>query len=320
MVKSVAFVYDTQDNYDIKDRIAFSDFCYDNEAEYVKESLSKRGIKVAIIRGFPELYQKIKTNSLNADIIFNKYEGFHSRNREGLVPSFLELLEIPFVGTDAYGLSLSLNKFHVKLIAEYYGVRTPNFVLLERTEDIKTASSLRFPVIIKPNSEGSSMGVKLINSYDELVPEIIDGLASLYGYPVLCEEYIEGNEISVPVIKTGDRSEVLGVVEFRKNNGEKFEIYSTNDKYYEGYQKCIFDCTEETKKQIVNDTLVLYKNLGCRDFGRIDFRIREGVPYFLEINPLPTLCKGGSFELCARHNNLSFSDILIDIIESATSQ
>lgn len=227
------------------------------------------------------------------------------------------MLKIPYVGTDAYGLSLSLNKFHVKLIAKYYGIRIPKFVLIEKSSDIKITSSLQFPVIIKPNSEGSSMGVKRINNYKKLSPEIIAELVSLYGYPILCEEYIEGNEVSVPVIKTGDKAEALGAIEFRKSNGELFNIYSTNDKYNSDCQTLIFNCSEKTKNQLLSNALILYKNLGCKDFGRIDFKVRDGVPYFLEINPLPTLCKGGSFELCAKLKNISFSDLLIEIIESA---
>ena len=156
LLKNIAFVYDSQDVYGIKDRLSYSDFCYDDEALYFQKSLeSLGGYKVTIFCGMKKFFEAYN-NGKHFDMVFNKCEGFNSRNREGIFPSLLEFYGIPFVGTDAYGLSLSLNKFHTKLIAEYYKIPTPKFALIETKEDAEKVNLLP-PPIVKPNSEGSSI-------------------------------------------------------------------------------------------------------------------------------------------------------------------
>lgn len=317
MIKNIGFVYDTQKNYNISNPITFSDFCYEDEAEFIKSNLEQCGYNVLVFNGAIEFCNKINSKRKKIDLVFNKCEGFRSRNREGIFPDVLEFFKIPFIGTDAYGLSLSLNKFHTKLIAQHYGVNTPQFALLECSSDYKKALLLSFPIIIKPNAEGSSMGVTLINLQSELTKALVEELALNYGYPLLCEEYIAGNEVSVPIIKTGRRAQALGIVEFQQKNGKEFSIYSTQDKYYDGCKTILFDADSNIKREITNSSLLIYNAIGCRDFGRVDFRIRNGIPYFLEINPLPTLSESGSFELCAHSQNMSFADILDKIIKSA---
>lgn len=315
MIKSIGFVFDTQEEYCISDSIAFADFCYEDEAAYIKKSLEKEGYQVTIYHGACDFYNNYLKGK-KEDIIFNKCEGFNSRNREGLFPAVLEFLDIPYVGTDAYGLSLSLNKYHTKLIADSLGVKTPNYFLIENNQDINNVTSLQFPVIIKPNTEGSSMGIEIVDSISKM-ESAVRKVSAVYGFPLLCEEYIYGNEVSVPIIGTGDDAEALGVVEFRKKDGSFFSIYSTDAKYYSGCDTLFLESSESVLNRILKDSLEIYKALGCRDFGRVDFRVREDETYFLEINPLPTLCEGGSFELCANSMNSSFPEIIDRIVKSA---
>ena len=216
MIKSVGFIYDTQSDYDIKDAMVFSDFCYESEMRYITGNLIKSGFDVTIFKGFKELSFCILQGKINFDLIFNKFEGFKSRNREGLVPSFLELFGIPFIGTDAYGLSLSLDKFQVKLLCEYFNICTPKFILIKNTNDYSNIKNFKMPFVIKPNSEGSSMGVHLIRDISCLTDKFLDDLTLSYGFPLLCEEYIEGNEVSIPIIGTDIYAKALGAVEFKK--------------------------------------------------------------------------------------------------------
>ena len=187
MLKNIAFVYDNQSVYDIEDSIVFSDFCYDDEARYFKNSLEKADYNVRVFCGAKDFF-KAYQQGLDVDIVFNKCEGFRSRNREGLFPSLLEFYNIPYVGTDAYGLSLSLNKFHTKLIAQYLHVPTPQFVLIDNISDAKKKLDFEFPVVLKPNSEGSSMGVKIVENANQLLGAVID-ISDKYGFPLICEEY-----------------------------------------------------------------------------------------------------------------------------------
>lgn len=315
MLKKIAFVYDTQDTYGITDRISYSDFCYIEEVKFIGSMLKSKGYSFIDIEG-PKAFLDLYCNGLNIDIVFNKCEGFNSRNREGLFPAILEFLEIPFIGTDSYGLSLSLNKCHTKLIAENIGVNTPKFILIEKKTDLEKDLNISFPVILKPNSEGSSMGVKIVFSKEELFTSV-DELSVSYGFPLLCEEYIFGNEVSVPIVGTGDNANALGAVEFVQNDGSLFSIYSTEAKYYLGCKSIMYSNESDLTVKLKNDALNIYRSIGCRDFGRVDFRIKDGVPYLLEVNPLPTLSKDGSFDLCAQYNNESIADVLDEIIKSA---
>lgn len=316
MKKNIAFVYDSQSVYGIEDRLSYSDFCYDDEAEYFKKSLeSLGGYDVTLFCGVKNFFDAYNGGK-KFDMVFNKCEGFGSRNREGLFPALLEFYNIPFVGTDAYGLSLSLNKFHTKLIAEYYEIPIPKFELINGLEDIEKTASLKYPLIVKPNSEGSSMGVVIVEAPEKL-REVINDVSGKYGYPLICEEYIYGHEVSVPIIGTGDKAKALGPIEFRQNDGNFFPIYSTDAKYYSGCQTLFFEGSEQAKKVMNDSALKIYRALGCRDFGRADYRVRGDEVFLLEMNPLPTLSEHGSFELWANSNNSSFARILEEIIKSA---
>lgn len=319
MLKKIAFVYDSQNTYGIDDKMTYSDFCYDDEAQYFKKSLESLGnYEVKLICGVKNFFEAYNGGE-KFDIVFNKCEGFNSRNREGIFPALLEYYGIPYVGTDAYGLSLSLNKFHTKLIAEYYKIPTPKYELIEKFEDVKKVNSLTYPVIVKPNSEGSSMGVIIVNEPEKL-NDVIKDVSEKYGYPLICEEYIYGNEVSVPLIGTGKNVIALGPIEFRQNDGKFFPIYSTEAKYYSGCETLYFDGSEKAKKIMIDSALKIYEALGCRDFGRADYRVRGDEAFLLEMNPLPTLSEHGSFELWANTHNSSFPKVLEMIIQSAESR
>ena len=315
MIKSVAFVYDSQSVYGIEDKMSYSDFCYEDEAEYFKKNLESLGYEVTIFCGVKNFFEAYNGGK-HFDIVFNKCEGFNSRNREGIFPALLEYYNIPYVGTDAYGLSLSLNKFHTQLIAECYKIPTPKFELIEKNSDINKINSLKYPLVIKPNSQGSSMGVVIVDNPEKL-SGVVDDVAEKYGWPLLCEEYIYGNEVCVPLIGTGDKATPLAPIEFTQNDGKFFPIYSTEAKYYSGCQTLFFEGSELAKKTMIDSAIKIYNALGCRDFGRADFRVRGTEAFLLEINPLPTICEHGSFELWATSNNTSIAKVLESIIKSA---
>lgn len=307
----IGFIFDTQKDYKINDNMIYADFCQVEEAEFICRTLRKLGHQVCIIGSIKDFLAD--QNKYTYDLIFNKCEGFNSRNREGIAPACLEAYGIPYVGTDAYGLSLSLNKFHTKLIAKYLGVETPKFEVIRSVKDVKNVK-LEYPFIVKPNNEGSSMGVVIVDGDAELY-DTVDRLLKIYGQEIMCEEYIQGDEISVPIIGVGADAEVLGITEFRPLNGERFKIYSTDDKYITGCRSFIYDCPAELRSKIIKNSLLMYREMGLMDYGRVDFRIKNDVPYFLEVNPLPTLEEGTSFVICSEANGRTFEETLDKIIK-----
>ena len=312
----VAFVYDDQDDYLVENKIEYADFCLKEEADLIINALEKLGHIVSVVKGKEQLKKNIYKIS-EMDLVFNKTEGFKSRNREGLVPAVMEMFDIPFVGTDAYGFSLSLNKYHTKLIARDKGILTPDFLLIEDEEDFKNIDDLKFPIIIKPNSEGSSMGCQVFQEPNSELYIAIRKLVHKFNQPVIIEEYVKGIDISVPIIGTGKNAESIGIVEFSNADGSYPEIASTEFKYIDDYKTKILYRDEKVLEKIKNDAIKIYRALGCKDYGRIDFRLKGDMPYFLEINPLPTLCANGAFAVCAEKLGLDMVDIINKIIKSA---
>lgn len=313
----VAFIYDDQEDYSIADKIQYADFCLKDEADLIIDSLEKLGHDVKVIKGRKALKKSIY-DIFEMDLVFNKMEGFKSRNREGLLPAVMEMFDVPFVGTDAYGFSLSLNKYHTKLVAKDKMVLTPRFVLVENTSEFKNIRNMNFPIIVKPNNEGSSMGCQVFRELNQEVYETIEKLLEKFNQPVIVEEYIEGIDISVPIIGTGNQAECIGIVEFSNADGSYPEIASTKFKYIDDYQTKILYRKKDVLDKIERAALEIYRALGCKDYGRVDFRLSDHEPFFLEINPLPTLCANGAFAICASHLGLNMVDIIDRIMKSAT--
>ncbi len=239
------------------------------------------------------------------EFVFNFSEGTGvSRNREARVPAVLEMLGIPYTGSDPLTLALALDKDFTRRIATDAGVTIPKgFVLQPPTRPydgefaefapLLEASGLTWPVILKPTCEGSSKGIRdrcLVETADAFGPMVVE-LWNLYRQPVLVEEFIAGDEVTVGIL--GNRPpEVLGVMRVvPKKSTERF-VYSLEVK--RNYEAMVdYECPPKLPAAVLRDlersALAAYEAVGCRDVARLDYRIREGVPYFIEVNPLPGL-------------------------------
>ncbi len=199
--------------------------------------MERNGYEVILIGNYNKLYEMLKNGVLFVDMVFNTAEGIQSRNREGWIPSLLETHGIPIIGTDAYGLSFTLNKAHTKVIARYLGILTPNFYEFNVLSDIERFQmDITYPCILKPNCEGTSTGVTLVENPIRL-REACSYLLSEYRQTILCETYIDGREISVAVIGNGENARSIGVVETVRKNGEPIGIYDTKSKYSDACAK-----------------------------------------------------------------------------------
>ena len=219
------------------------DYCFDNDATYfdfttpaelsnVKTTLEKCGFTVKLLGNYQNIFKQLSDGSLkDMDLVFNMSEGIKSRNREGFVPSLLEMGNIPYTGTDAYGLSLSLNKYHSKIIAEHIGIRTPKYFIINDITDLVEKKPASYPSVLKPILEGTSSGVKLVNSYNEYI-STARKLLYTFQQPVLCEKYIDGREFTVSLIGTGAETTVVGIIETVRKNGTSLGVFSSEEKIY----------------------------------------------------------------------------------------
>ncbi len=239
------------------------------------------------------------------DLVFNFAEGTGvSRSREARVPAVCEMLGVPYTGSDPLALAVALDKDMTRRVAESAGVTVPKGITLSfpagpydgdfhEFPPMLAESGLPLPVIAKPVCEGSSKGIRnrcVIRTAAEFGPTVMQ-LWRDYHQPVLVEEFIAGDEVTVGIVGN-DPPHVLGTMRMVPKQSPEFFVYSLEVKrdwvsqvHYEAPAKLPLEVTHRLEAA----ALTVFGALGCRDVARADFRVRDGVPYFLEINPLPGL-------------------------------
>lgn len=315
----IGIAYDTKEDYSFEGNVNYFDFTTLAELTYVKQTLEKCGHTVHLLGNYQNILKHyVDTQLKDIDLVFNMSEGMKSRNREGAVPSLLEMVNIPYVGSDAYALSLCLNKYHSKIIAQYLNILTPEYFIVNTTNDIKEKNPSSYPCVLKPIYEGTSSGIKLVQSYDEYVLKA-DLLLGIFKQPILCEKYIDGREFTVSLIGTGTDTAAVGIIETVRKNGRPVCIFSSKDKMEGNCKRIIAHNISENVKEIAfNEAIKFHNFVECKDLNRIDYRLdKNGNLYFLEANPLPGLSQNSAFPNCCLLHDLSFDNALQSIIKSA---
>lgn len=263
------------------------------------------------------------------DIVFNIAEGMSSQFRESEIPALLDILGIPYTGSGALTLAIALDKAMTKKIFSLEGINTPKFqVFLRGDEDLNP--QLNFPLIVKPNREGSSKGIAASSVADNKAHlyELIRRVINEYRQEALVEEFVEGRELSVGIIENG-KITALPILEIDfstcKKSGEYF--YSWRMKEYQGSAElgltptfyCPARLDRETEEEVKDIAIRAHQALGCRDISRVDIRIgSDNTLFVLEINPLPGLDPDESnFILMARALGWHYEDIIENILLSA---
>lgn len=314
--------------YNLKHNIASK--VEDEEAEYdsedtvyaIKKALEKDNCQVTLLEATQELPLRLK--EFRPNIVFNIAEGIGGRGREAQVPAILNMFRIPFTGSDETTLCIALDKALTKRLLSTYHVKTPKYQVISK-EHAKLSSSVKFPVIVKPNAEGSSKGISdaAIVSNQEELNKLIETNMALYKQDMLVEEYIEGREFTVGILGNGKDLKVFPPMEIKFNNKQnKFNIYSYHVK--KNYEKLIsYECParldKRTEAKMMQTAKKVYEALNCKDFSRVDFRMSDdGEIYFIEINPLPGLAPGYSdYPMIAEFNGIDYDILVREILGSA---
>lgn len=302
----------------------------DFEAEYdspdtieaIKEVFESAGIRAELLEADSNFFEKIRSTSV--DIVFNIAEGTSGRGREAQVPAMLNFLGIPFTGSDETTLAIALDKAMTKRYLSTFGVPTPAYQQIQ-TPDFKLDTGLCFPLIIKPNSEGSSKGISdlAIADNETELRAVIEKNFRLYHQPMLVEEYISGREFTVGILGNGKDMRLFEPMEicYLGKECENY-IYSYNVK--KNFQKYIqYSCPPLLEEKAINEmkeiAAEVYTALECRDFSRIDFRLsRDGKPWFIEINPLPGLAPGYSdYPMLADFCGMDYRSLVLGVLNSA---
>jgi D-alanine-D-alanine ligase len=271
---------------------AFEEYDRAETIAAIGRALEALGVRVAAVPADRRLPWRLDEGRY--DFAFNVAEGAGRRCRESIPAAVCELLGLPFTGSDSLTLALTLDKALARR-AVSPEVPVAPAVLLADEDGEAALAALRYPVLVKPNDEGSSKGIR-----DGAV--VADGVAALershwlrarYGCPVLVEQYLPGAEITVGITGNGPGADVLGMMEIASAANETPFVYSVDVKrdwrrrvrYH--VPPRIPPTTQATLRRLA---LTAYRLLGCRDFARIDFRLdAAGAPHFIECNPLPGL-------------------------------
>ncbi|MBZ4331658.1 ATP-grasp domain-containing protein [Corallococcus sp. AS-1-12] len=269
-----------------------------------------------------------RLEAYSPDLIFNTAEGRRGRFREAFYPALFDELGFAYTGSDAYALALTLDKQLTKLILSKHGIRTPGWQYVEKLNELQP-ENLRFPVIVKPNFEGSSKGITQ-DSVAETLEQVREKVAkALEKYPagVLVEEYISGRDLTVPFLAAvdNDYDGVLAPVEYvidpEASQGRKYAIYDYELKTRREKSVSVrapANIPAKMSEDVRKMAQKILQVLDCRDLGRLDFRVSDaGVPYFLEINALPSLEPGAGIYAAAELEGLHLDGVINSIIQSA---
>jgi len=297
------------------------EFDSEETVDAIGKALESEGHEVIKLGGDIGLIDRLRQASV--DIVFNIAEGLQGRNREAHIPALLEFLNIPYTGSDPLTLSLTLDKAMAKRIVMSQEIPTPRFKKAERMGDLDNLN-LRYPLFIKPCSEGSSKGVRLDSKIldPRTLREKASGLFETYGSPLLVEEFVIGPEFTVGILGN-ETPRVLGVMQIEiKGSPPEESIYSLEIKR-EWEEKVRYHCPPPIApgllEKIEEVALRSYRALECRDVSRVDIRVGEGqTPYFIEINPLPGLSPVyGDLVIMARSMGWDYADLVKTILHNA---
>lgn len=288
---------------------------------------------VELIEANHDAYEKLKESK--CDIVFNIAEGFNGLSREAQIPAMLDLLNIPYTGSDPLTLSICLDKARTKEILSYYKIPNAKFIVIDESEKLKNML-LDFPIIVKPLGEGSSKGIyssSFVNNKNELMLEA-ERILIEYNQPALIEEFLPGREFTAAIIGNNSSAEVLPIVEISyKDFPEDFiPIYSYEAKWILDTREKplnVFSCPAKLDSALENrikeTALKTFQVLRCRDWARIDIRLdKNNVPNVIEINPLPGILPSPEDNSCfpkaARTVGLSYTEMINKVLYVAAKR
>lgn len=246
----------------------------------------------------------------------------HGRyGEDGTVQGALELLGLPYTGSGVMASSIAIDKVMTKRVWLAEGIPTPRYQLLrrgayDRDQVVHVPDELGLPLIVKPAREGSSIGVAKVQGYSQM-QEAVDAAAALDA-DVLCEQFVAGDEVTCPVLGTGDEARALPVIRIVAPEGN----YDYQNKYFTDDTKYLVPCGLPGGEEAAIQEIVLkaYRVLGCRGWGRVDVMIDAATrkPYLLEINTSPGMTGHSLVPMSARAAGLSYEDLCVQLLASAT--
>lgn len=300
------------------------------ETIHAIENALKLHHNVTLVEANEDAYETFR--KLKPDIVFNVSEGAHGISREAQIPAILDMLQIPYTGSDPLTLTICLDKSRTKEVLTYHGIPNSKFVV-SYGQDGFAGKELQFPLMVKPIGEGSSKGIfssSFVDNHETLEKTLAENVAK-YNQPFIVEEFLPGREFTVAVLGNGKNAKVLPIVEMNFNElpQDMPQIYSYEAKWILDTREKpldIFSCPAQIDKQLENKiqevVLGAYSVLNCRDWSRIDVRLDiNGEPNIIEVNPLPGVLPDPKDNSCypkaARAAGIDYNELINQVLTEA---
>ena len=273
-MKLVGMTYDLREDY-LKEGYSeeqTAEFDQPATIDAIEETLRSLGYRTDRIGHVRALAKRLIAGD-RWDFVFNIAEGMKGFGRESQVPCLLDVYDVPYVFSDPLVLSLTLHKAMAKRIVRDLGIPTPDFAVVEETQDI-SAVNLSYPLFVKPMSEGTGKGIdekSIVRDAGELDVRC-RALLEAFSQPVLVETYLPGREFTVGIVGTGRKARVIAVMEvILRENAEKGVYSLMNKEYCEQFVDYTLVTGPEADR-VSQVALAAWRGLECRDGGRLDIR------------------------------------------------
>jgi len=292
------------------------------------EALTSQGyqvIKIAVKGNLEELEDILASYPPKSTFIFSNCDGFNGNNHDAVkVIRLIEKMGFKHTGAAADAVEMCIDKPISKERLLQFGVPTPRYQVFQRAEG---KFHLGFPVIVKPSVEDASMGIELdsVVSTEENLFRRIDYIVKKYNEPVIVEEFITGRELAVAMLGN-EVLEVLPIAEedfsWVANPLEQLLTYESkwvaDSPYFQNIPARVPAVLSPKELQVVKKVAKdSFRAMGLRDFGRVDIRYKDGVPYIIDVNELPDLSTESGFWNSARATGMSYPRMIERILQNA---
>ncbi|MDX1441477.1 MAG: M20/M25/M40 family metallo-hydrolase [Nitrosopumilaceae archaeon] len=289
--------------------------------ERVARALEKGGHSVKVIEGDIHMADELKefmpkvVSGEKPGMVFNMAYGIQGQNRYTHVPAILEMLGIPYIGSGPAGHAIVQDKVMTKIILQRNNLPTPGFWVFKTPDD--KFDDLVFPVIVKPKLESTSMGMEVVDNWDDLRRAVKTQIEK-FQQDILVEQFIQGREFAVGILGNNPNLEVLPIVEI--NLGDPKKIQTKSDKVKTGGvdKICPAPLSEQKTWELKKLCVDAFVALGLNDYTRVDIRMdEEGNFYILELNSMASLGKGGSLFYAAKTGGYTYESLINKILDVA---
>ncbi len=289
----------------------------------VEDALERLGHEVVAIDAAADLIRRLREEKPDAAFV-----AMHGRDGEdGTIQELLEILGIPYTGSGVPACGRAMDKVLTKHLLAEHGVPTPEFFAFNQTafRELGAADALpaieerlAFPIVVKPSSQGSALGIKFARTAADVPSALVAAFS--YDAKVLLESYVDGRDLAVSVLDGPEGPIALPVVEAAPVDGGEGDFYDFQARYEIGRTEfiCPAELPPESTERAQQLALRTYELLGCYGFGRVDLMLdRDGELSVLEANTIPGLTETSLLPQAAEEAGIGFDDLVGRILESA---